>query len=80
MADEESKVPPVSDEVKAEARANLREKFPEITDEDLDEVSAQETETSRFEIFIQKLMEKYKWSRSVCQQQVGMGTDDIRNC
>lgn len=73
-------LPPVSEERKAEARENLRKRFAELTDEDLDEVGRQETKTGKFEIFIQKLMERYKWRRGVCQQQLGGGFDDIRDC
>ena len=65
---------------KAEARENLRKRFPEMTDEDFDKVSQEKTETGKLEIFMQRLMEKYKWSRGVCQQQIGMGTEDIENC
>jgi hypothetical protein len=74
-------IPEVSEERRAEARAGLRARFPEITDEDLDEVSRQYTKTGRFELFVQKLVEKYKWSRGVCHQQIAMGAgDDIRDC
>lgn len=76
----EEEIPPASEERKAEARANLRDRFPEMSDEDLDDVSREETSTGKFEIFVQKLMEKYKWSRGVCQQQLGSGMDDIRDC
>lgn len=73
-------LPPVDDERKAEARANLRKRFPEMSDKDFDEVSREKTKTGKFELFVQKLMEKYKWSRGVCQQQLGTGLDDIRDC
>lgn len=76
----EEEIPPASEERKAEARANLHDRFPEMSDEDLDDVSREETNTGKFEIFVQKLMEKYKWSRGVCQQQLGSGMDDIRDC
>jgi hypothetical protein len=74
-------IPEVGEERRAEARTSLRTRFPEISDEDLDEVGRQETKTSKFEIFVQRLMEKYKWSRGVCHQQISMGAgDDIRDC
>jgi hypothetical protein len=76
----EEDIPPASEERKAEARARLRTRFPEMTDKDFDDVSSQTTQTGKFEIFIQKLMEKYKWRRGVCQQQLGQGFDDIRDC
>ena len=74
-------LPEVDEARRAEARAGLRARFPELTEADLDEVSSQTTKTSKFEIFVQRLMEKYKWSRGVCHQQVAMGAgDDIRDC
>jgi hypothetical protein len=76
----EEETPSAGEERKAEARANLRERFPEMSDEDLDDVSREETNTGKLEIFVQKLMEKYTWSRGVCQQQLGAGLDDIRDC
>jgi hypothetical protein len=76
----EEDIPPASEERKAEAREKLRKQFPKITDEDLDDVSRQKTKTSKREIFIQKLMERYNWRRGVCQQQLGQGFDDIRDC
>ncbi|MCL5734594.1 MAG: hypothetical protein M1274_03240 [Actinobacteria bacterium] len=82
MADkpDEEVIPPVSEERKAEARESLRKRFPQMTEEDFDAVSREKTKSSKFEIFIQRLMEKTKWSRGVCQQQIGMGTNDIRDC
>jgi hypothetical protein len=76
----EEEITPASEERKAEARANLRKRFPEMTDEDLDEVSREKTRSGKMEIFIQKLMEKYRWRRGVCQQQLGSGMDDLRDC
>ena len=70
----------VAEERRAEARANLRKRFPEMSDEDLDKMSREETETGKFESFMQWLMEKYEWPRGVCEQQLGMGLDDIRDC
>ena len=70
----------VSEERKAEARANLRKRFPEMSDEDFDKMGREDTETGKFEAFVQWLMEKYKWQRGVCDQQLGMGMDDIRDC
>jgi len=78
--DDEERLPPVNKKRRAEARANLRRRFPEMTDEDFDEVGRAETRTEKIEKFIQKLIQKYKWSRGVCQQQLGMGLDDIRDC
>lgn len=78
--DDEERLPPVSEKRRAEARANLRKRFPEMTDEDFDEVSRAETRTEKIEKFIQKLIQKYKWSRGVCHQQLGTGLDDIRDC
>jgi hypothetical protein len=82
MADrpDDEVIPPVSAERKAEARGSLRERFPQMTDDDFDAVSQEESKTSKLEIFLQKLMEKTRWSRDVCQQQIGMGTDDVRDC
>ncbi len=71
---------PVSEERRALARENLRKNYPKLTDEDLDDLSKEKTKTGRFELFIQKLMERYEWRRGVCQQQLGSGTDDIRDC
>jgi hypothetical protein len=71
---------PASDERKAEARGNLRKRFPEITDEDFDTVSRETTKTGKLEVFLQRMMERYKWSRGACQQQLGQGMDDIRDC
>ena len=76
----EEDFPPASEERKAEARANLHKRFPEMTDKDFDDVSREKTTTGKFEIFIQKLMERYSWRRGVCQQQLGQGMDDIRDC
>ena len=70
----------VAEERRAEARANLRKRFPEMSDEDFDKMSREETETGKFETFVQWLMEKYEWRRGVCEQQLGMGTDDIKDC
>lgn len=76
----EEERPPVSEERKAEARARLRQRFPKLTEEDFDEVSREKTRAGKLEIFIQKLMERYKWRRGVCQQQLGSGMDDLRDC
>ncbi len=73
-------IAPVTKERQAQARANLRKRFPEMGDEDFDALSQEKTKTSKFEIFTQRLMEKYKWSRGACQQQLGLGEDDIRDC
>ena len=77
---DEDRVQPVSEERKAEARENLRQRFPELTEDDFEQVSRAETKTSKLEIFMQRLMEKYKWSRGACQQQLGSGMEDIRDC
>ena len=76
----EEELPPVSEERRAQARDNLKKQFSELTDDDLDEVGRAKTKTGKFELFIQKLMERYKWRRGVCQQQVGSGFDDIKDC
>lgn len=74
-------IPEVSEERKAEARDNLRKRFPKMRDEDFDEVSREKTKTSKFELFIQRLMERQRWSRGVCHQQIDMGGgNDIRDC
>jgi hypothetical protein len=80
MAEDNEPLPFVTAPRRAEARANLRKRFPEMSDEDFDELSHYETRGEKFEAFIKKLIEKYKWSRSVCQQQVGTGFNDIRDC
>jgi hypothetical protein len=76
----EEELPPVSEARQAEARANLRTRFANLTDEDLEDVSREKTKTGKFELFVQKLMERYKWRRGVCQQQLSQGFEDIRDC
>ena len=76
----EEELPAVSEARRAEARENLRKRFSDLTDDDLDEVGRKETKTEKFEVFIQKLMERYTWRRGVCQQQLGEGFEDIRDC
>ena len=77
---DEEHVLSLAEERRAEARANLRKRFPEMSDEDFDKMSREETETGKFESFVQWLMEKYEWRRGVCEQQLGMGMDDIKDC
>jgi hypothetical protein len=79
-AEGEDEVAPVGDERQAEARANLRRRFPKLTDDDLADVHREKKRTSKFELFIDKLIHRYGWSRGVCQQQLGQGLDDIRDC
>jgi hypothetical protein len=76
----EEDIPPASEERVEEARANLLKSYPKLTAEDLDELHRQTTKSGKFELFIQKLMEHYHWRRGVCQQQLGQGYDDIRDC
>jgi hypothetical protein len=76
----EEDIPPVSEERKEQARQNLLKRFPKLTAGDIEDVSREQTKTGKFELFIQKLMERYKWRRGVCQQQLGGGFDDIRDC
>ena len=77
---DEEYLPAVSPERREQARDNLRKRFPEMTDQDFDDMSRETTRTSKFRVFMEKLMQKYKWSRGVCQQQLGEGFDDIRDC
>jgi hypothetical protein len=77
---EEDILPEVSEERRAEARENLRKHYAKLTEEDLDELQREKTKSGRFELFIQKLMERYRWRRGVCQQQLGDGFNDIRDC
>jgi hypothetical protein len=76
----EEEIPPVSEERMEQARANLLKSYSKLDEKDLEELHEQKTKSGKFELFIQKLMERYQWRRGVCQQQLGQGFEDIRDC
>lgn len=76
----EDVLPEVSEARREEARENLLKHYAKLTEEDLEELHREKTKSGRYELFIQKLMERYKWRRGVCQQQLGDGFNDIRDC
>jgi uncharacterized protein YjbJ (UPF0337 family) len=51
-----------------ERKNTVREHFPKLTDKDVDEVKGNKS------LFMQKLMEHYRWTRDVCQQKIDMWT------